>query len=452
MVNGANLDIATGLERELDWFAQVLEARIHRYLAADRADRLGEEVRAPDLSGDKTPYAQLVRHYELGADERLLVMLGLAPHVRPQVLDPFLLRNAELDRTFTEFGGVQGSHHRGCLPTGETALFLLAGNDLRQRFKAQHYFDPDHVFAAHQILVIRPADPGEPVWSGQLQLQREYLEWLTQGTASLPPFGEEFPAKPIVSREAWDNLVLRPDVMSRLDELLAWFRGGEKLMKDTPFGRRMRPGYRCLFHGQSGTGKTMAAALLAKRADRAILRIDLASTVSKWVGETSRNLARVFDRAEDQNWVLFFDEADALFGKRTQLKDAHDRYANQEVSYLLQRMDEFDGTMILATNLRDNLDTAFTRRFDSIVFFPMPGRQERLQIWSNAIDGSFKLAPAVDLPEIATRYELTGGAIMNVVRYAALMAMDQERAVIDWPYLERGIHQELSKERRSQLS
>ena len=143
-------------------------------------------------------------------------------------------------------------------------------------------------------------------------------------------------------------------------------------MNDWGMAPKLRPGYRSLFYGPPGTGKTMTACLLGKSTGRDVYKVDLSLVVSKYIGETEKNLARVFDQAQHKGWILFFDEADALFGKRSETRDAHDRYANQEVSFLLQRIETFDGIAILASNQRENLDDAFTRRFESIIYFPMP--------------------------------------------------------------------------------
>ena len=157
-------------------------------------------------------------------------------------------------------------------------------------------------------------------------------------------------------------------------------------------------------------------------------------------------MSKVFDQAESKNWILFFDEADALFGKRTRIDDAHDKYANQEVSYLLQRLELFDGIVILASNMKSNLDSAFSRRFESIIHFPMPHPSERLRLWQNGFSPKSKLDGDVDLNEIARRFELSGGSTMNVVRYCSLKVLEKGSNVIQLKDLEEGIRKELKKE------
>ena len=193
----------------------------------------------------------------------------------------------------------------------------------------------------------------------------------------------------------------------------------------------------------------MVASLLGKYSNRVVYKIDLSSVVSKYIGETEKNLEKVFVQAEEKNWLLFFDEADALFGKRTQVNDSHDRFANQETSYLLQRVELFPGVVILATNLKSNIDEAFSRRFQAVIHFPMPDKKLRYQLWRQSFSPMTQLAEDVDLKEIAARFELAGGAIMNVVRYSSLMALKRHSTKITFEDLEHGILREFNKEGRS---
>ena len=210
--------------------------------------------------------------------------------------------------------------------------------------------------------------------------------------------------------------------------------------------KKLNPGYRALFFGPPGTGKTLCANLLGKEFRKYVFRVDLSSLVSKYIGETEKNLARLFDEAEYKNWILFFDEADALFGKRTQVKDAHDRYANQEVSYLMQRIETFEGLVILASNLKANIDEAFARRFQSIVYFPYPSPDEQILIWKKAFPRKLKPATETDLHTVSQRYKLSGANIMNIVQYCCLAAMEQKQNEISMGLLTQGIQRELSKE------
>ncbi|MDB5676209.1 MAG: family ATPase, partial [Sphingomonas bacterium] len=227
-----------------------------------------------------------------------------------------------------------------------------------------------------------------------------------------------------------------------------WVEYGETLMVEWGLAQRLKPGYRCLFYGGPGTGKTLTAALLGKRYGVAVYRVDLSRVVSKWIGETEKNLATLFDHASHHNWILFFDEADALFGKRTDASSANDRHANQQIAYLLQRLEDYPGLAILATNQQNHLDEAFARRFQSSILFPMPDAEQRLKLWRDTFAAAkgVKIEAEIDFVTIARDYELAGGAIINVLRYAALMAVARTPPAIHAADLIDGIRRERQKD------
>ncbi|MCA9957909.1 MAG: ATP-binding protein, partial [Anaerolineales bacterium] len=183
------------------------------------------------------------------------------------------------------------------------------------------------------------------------------------------------------------------------------------------------------FAGESGTGKTMAADIMAHELGLDLYKIDLSSLVSKYIGETEKNLNRIFTEAATSNAILFFDEADAIFGKRSEVKDSHDRYANIEISYLLQRMETYDGVVILATNLRANMDDAFTRRLHFVVEFPFPETEDRERIWRVNVPAQTPLAADVDFHALAERFRLAGGSIRNIILAAAFLAATDGEAL-----------------------
>jgi SpoVK/Ycf46/Vps4 family AAA+-type ATPase len=171
--------------------------------------------------------------------------------------------------------------------------------------------------------------------------------------------------------------------------------------------------------------------------------------VSKYIGETEKNLSKIFDIAQHKNWILFFDEADALFGKRTAASSSNDRHANQQTAYLLQRIEDFPGIVILATNLKANMDDAFTRRFQAMIHFNMPSAEERYQLWNNAFSETCTLHPDIDLYKIAEEYELAGGSIINVLRFCALSAIRRNDSVVTKQELLAGLRREFKKENKT---
>ena len=222
--------------------------------------------------------------------------------------------------------------------------------------------------------------------SAPLQMGKDFLSYLTTGAPFKPVFGSEFPAQRISTRMDWEDLVLEKESNDRIQEILNWIHYQKLILDDWGLGKVLKRGYRSLFYGPPGTGKTLTASLLGKTAGLDVYRVDISKVVSKYIGETEKNLGNIFDYAENKSWILFFDEADALFGKRTATSDSKDRYANQEVAYLLQRIEDFPGVVLLSTNLRSNIDPAFMRRFQSLVHFPVPSAPQRLRLWRQAFD------------------------------------------------------------------
>lgn len=285
--------------------------------------------------------------------------------------------------------------------------------------------------------------------SGRLILSEEWLSKLLTAKEAAPKFSAEFPAQKVTTQMQWDDLVLNQLTLGQINDLVGWAQHNETVMQDPVLGRKLKPGYRVLFYGPPGTGKTLTAALIGKQVDKEVYRIDLSQVVSKYIGETEKNLEKLFTRTARKDWILFFDEADALFGKRTNVKDAHDRYANQEVSYLLQRVEDFPGLIILASNVKSNIDEAFLRRFHNIIHFPAPTPAERLKLWQNSLPAAFQPEASIDLAELSEKYELNGAAILHVVHSAALRSAGRKDGLLRRTDLIDAIRKEFRKQERS---
>ncbi len=238
-------------------------------------------------------------------------------------------------------------------------------------------------------------------------------------------------AKKIEPKYIWDDIVLLPDQLEQLQDICNQAKYQHLVYEKWGFASKLSlgKGLNVLFSGLPGTGKTMAAEIIANDLQLDLYKIDLSQVVSKYIGETEKNLERIFTAAENTNAILLFDEADAIFGKRSEVKDAHDRYANLEVAYLLQKMEEYQGITILTTNLRQNLDDAFTRRIRFIVEFPFPEEEYRLQIWQRIFPQEIPLSQEVDLSLLARKFKLAGGNIRNIALAAAFLAAQQEQSV-----------------------
>jgi hypothetical protein len=253
-------------------------------------------------------------------------------------------------------------------------------------------------------------------------------------------------ARKIVPRYTWQDLILPADQMGILREIIGTVRSRPTVLAEWGLGQKLvsSAGITVLFAGPPGTGKTMAAEIIAGELGLDLYKIDLSTIVSKYIGETEKNLEHIFLEAETSNTILFFDEADAIFGKRSEVKDAHDRYANIEISYLLQRMEAYDGVTILATNLRSNLDEAFTRRLQFAVDFPFPEEEERLRIWQTLLPKEAPREENLDLPLLARRYKFAGGNIRNILVSAAYLAA-ANGGKISMAHLVHGARRELRK-------
>lgn len=425
----------------IGWFGRVLTTAIQLYFQQGCDYSSIEEV-APPADGW---LEKVTGEPDISFGERVVIMLALMPHTCPQGLDIFFVQNKDFDRQYTEFGGWKGLSHGGFLPTGETASFILAGDNMEKKKNVIRMFQRDHWFYTLNILRLEGAGEGEPLLSGQLRPSEEFLSHVLLDRDYKPDYNVGFPAKLITTPLEWEDMVLDYNTAEALEEINTWIRHQHTIMEDWGLKRILKAGYRALFYGPPGTGKTLAATLLGKKNGMDVYRVDLSMIVSKYIGETEKNLAKVFDLAENRNWILFFDEADALFGKRTSTNTSNDRHANQEVAYLLQRIEDFPGTVILATNLRSNIDEAFSRRFQSAIYFPMPDEGLRAELWQKMLPKKWLGKQREELLSVAAKTELSGGSITNVVRRCALYLMATGKKALDKQTLEEALRKEEMK-------
>lgn len=435
------------LYREMEWLSLVINQVICSYLKQEGHEHHWLEIPPPELEMG-TPYAELLIDWQLSTFERIALALAMAPSLKPDTLDIFFGLNGLIDRPFTEFGGVSDKAFSGFIPTGQTLNFILSANNPDWRIYTQTILANKHRLMAEQVTQLLSVDEGVPKWAGIYQLNEEWLHYFMTGEKLRPELSASFPAHLLESPLEWRDLVLDHDVMGQVEELHAWLKYGHTLMNEWQLAKKVKPGYRAVFFGPSGTGKTLTAALLGKATGRNVYRVDLSMVVSKYIGETEKNLSRVFEAASYKEWILFFDEGDALFGKRSEGSSSNDRHANQLTGYLLQKIEDFPGTIIIATNLKTNMDEAFTRRFQSMVQFTIPGPQERLQLWQNAFNGVCELSSDVDLPAIAEQYEMAGGQIINVLRQCALVAIQKHDRSVSQDDIIASIRQEFRKENK----
>jgi hypothetical protein len=339
-----------------------------------------------------------------------MLLIALAPHAVPDLFDRAIQEKIKASGDFPEIGGVRGKNFRGFLPTGQTAVFLLAGEDRDRQMEVEQMFWSDRELAIRKILWLEDLPPGEPMLSGRVIMASDYINLFLYGMSAPPQFSTTFPARRISTHLRTEDIMMTGEIRRHYKSLQEWLQFNTSLMEEWDMKKRLKQGYRVLFYGPPGTGKTLMANVLGNETAREVYKIDLSI---------------LFARAEDKNWILFFDEADAIFGKRTSVKDAHDKYANQEVSYLLQRIEEFNGLIILATNMKNNIDEAFLRRFNDLVKFTLPNEDERREIWEKSFPGR---ADYGDIANQVKRHEISGGNIINAIHFAGIQAVRKKTA------------------------
>ncbi|EJL75835.1 ATP-binding protein [Chryseobacterium populi] len=394
-------------------------------------------------------YFSEVLNRETTHEEAAILLMALVPHVLPHFFDDIIKVLYPEGGEFPELGGVRLENHRGMLPTGETVQYILAHENIENRLKIQQLFDPSHWFFKEQIMTLDAVKEGEPLMSGRIILKPETIHLLLYGEKLKPKFSPDFPAKEVFTQLEWKDLVVNPVIQEQIHQIRLWVKHHRTLRENWGMGKHILPGYRALLYGPSGTGKTLTATLLGKEFQREVYRIDLSQVVSKYIGETEKNLEKIFTQAENKNWILIFDEADALFGKRTQTKSSNDRYANQEVSYLLQRVENFNGLIILTSNFKNNIDDAFLRRFNCLISYNKPSAVERLQLWENILPTNITLEDPDILNQLASHYELTGAQIVSAMTYACLQAIEEESTILKNSFLVKGVEAEYQKEEKT---
>ncbi|MEM7295654.1 MAG: ATP-binding protein [Pseudomonadota bacterium] len=434
---------AACIEAELAWLERVIETRLKHFFAG--SPRQPTLPAAPHHSVNTVLGGDIAR-YALGTEERIVLALAIAPHVNSAVLDPFYVKNTAIDRVFSQFGGHYGP--QGMQPTAETALFLIAGADTGARIRAMRYFDPDGYLRARLGLQMDRTDQNASTYSATLDLSVHRIVALCTGVQPQPNFSPDFPARKLSSGLDWSDLVLPPELLHQLGHMTSWLTHRQTILQQWGLGRQFSAGFKALFYGPPGTGKTLTATLLGKATGLDVYRIDLSMVVSKYIGETEKNLRTVFDMAAEQDWILFFDEADALFGARTATTSSNDRHANQEVAYLLQRIEDCNSLVILATNLRSNIDDAFFRRFQMLLGFVRPDARQRQQIWANVLR-DVPCDPGIDLTAIARDHDLSGASITNVARHASISALRRNASHVSLTDMKDAIASEMRKEGRT---
>lgn len=401
---------------EFDWLIECIQLR---FAYAKNASTKSQIIGAtpPDFSiDDKSSYAQLIQKYQFSAFERLTLAIAMARSMKPEIFEPFIDRSTGIKIISSGVGGIMNNVYQKFLPTVRTAIHIMYGENRAMQNSALSILRRSQLINLQIIRLKNVSEMESELVDMEITLTQEYFIHLLESTPPRPEFGMDFPARGIHSSYDLEDLITTSHVKKQIERIIQWNTNKDKVLKRSSSGKvKVNPGFPVLFYGPPGTGKTMAAGIIGKVCNKEVYQVDLSMITSKYIGETEKNLKRLFDKAEHQDWVLFFDEADALFGKRTNVKDSHDKYANQEMSYLLQRMESFSGLSILATNFDNNLDDAMTRRFQSKVYFGLPDKKERADLWKKLLPTGFEYDTALSMDKLSEVFKFSGANIANVL-------------------------------------
>lgn len=435
---------ANTISKELEWLDLFINRRLTCFFNPKEEF---DYPLPPNLSSDNSVCASFLKENVLEDIDRLIVIMAIARIIKPQIFDPFLLKNKTFDSHYADFGGNVDKSTGRFEPTIATAVFLCFGDNLLAKLEFIERFTSKLVFNKNEVLLLKPFEEGDNCLDQNIKLTTEYYELIVSSKPYSPKYSISFPAKELYTSLEWKDLVVNQQLRDEIEHISTWISHQHEIASNIYLNNVVNAGYKCIFYGPPGTGKTLTAALLGKMHNLKVYRVDLSQLVSKYIGETEKNLSRLFDKAENRKWILFFDEAESLFSKRTDVSDSKDKYANQQTGYLLQRIENYNGLVILATNLKPNIDKAFSRRIQSHLFFQLPQAEERYQLWKQSFSNIAEF-PQPFLKVISKDYELSGGNIKNIIQFAWLRSK-KERTTIEKNHVLAGIKKELSKDGKS---
>ncbi len=438
MFNGDTINTIT---LELKWLEKIIAQRVQ--LFQDNSDQF-EVVPFDDLSHRDDLYSKIINHYEFDYLERGVFTVAFAHFFYNQIFDSVVDLKVKYPNR-TQIGGFL-SNQTEFSPNLELICFLFTDHSIEERVACYNLFSSNSSLFRFFVLQLNDTIEQKNIWNKTFSLNQDYIQLILTGEISKPNFSLDFPAKLLTTNSRWKDLVLTDNTLNDLNEIIAWYHNEEKIRIDWGYDKVVKPGFRTVFFGPSGTGKSLTAALLGQQLGIDVYRIDITKIVSKYIGETAKNLENLFKQAENKNWILFFDEAESLFGKRTTGGSVNDKYANQEVGYLLQRIEDYPGIVIIATNLKSQMDDAFLRRFQNYIHFPQPEQDLREKLWRNSFNNGHEgIQLDIDYKKLASQFELTGGIICNVIRTCLIQMVMNNAEVIKTDDVESAVKKELSK-------
>lgn len=422
---------------ELNWVSTC----IARALSPTETTR----VPSPPALKTFTAYGKLVTELQLSDIERAVFNVALAATFSPETLAP--LAKAATDPKWTALTG--GFFRKGTtqfVPTIRSAIFLLAGSDLAKRAHVTAWLHSKQRVFTSGVVVAEPGFEQNVFLDYSISFNDQFLATVLNGESPRLDGDQGFPARRSTRKHTLSEVVLAAKTKEEIEKLRRFTRHMRTIWEMNA-SKRYRNNFISIFSGEPGTGKSHTAEAIGNEFGLPVYKVNFAQMVSKYIGETEKNLEKVFDRFDRQPCILFFDEAESVFSKRTEVTDSHDQHANNMQSYLLQKIEEFSGVVVLATNVQNlfhHFDKAFQRRIRLIASFPFPDFPERLQLWNQSIESPFAFEEGLT-EELARNYQLTGGSIFNVVSDAILDAMDRQTERISFELIEPALQDEFKK-------
>ncbi len=420
------------LNKDIEWLDALITIRCKELFLAGKAtdESFGKIPELPKIDSH-SPYGMTIKTHQLQEMDRVLLILGIASAYYPSLFRSFVQIEESSNALVIEVGGEYDKFNRTFKPTFQTALFLLAGKNLSLWAHYNAQLLEGSVLLQNDIIYNRS---DSEFIHGKIELDKAYLRYFLSGKKPRLDHGTYFPGSLYQSELTLDDIVLEPLVRTQIQPIGNYIKALESGFFSSD-QHKFKPGFIALFYGAPGTGKTMLAGILANTFGIDMYHVDLSQVVSKYIGETEKNLEVLFNRLQGKNCMLFFDEADSLFGKRSDVKDAHDRYANQEVSYLLQRIEKFDGLTILASNFENNMDDAFKRRIDLSINVIRPTEVAREALWKQYLPKNARFEDDELLEYLINEYSYTGSNIRNIMKNVAIALHSNGEAIITHPLI-----------------
>ncbi|MEM6685210.1 MAG: ATP-binding protein [Bacteroidota bacterium] len=404
-------------------------------LHAIKPNENGIDITPPDLPEDIS-YATFLRNVQPTMYERLVMALAHSFQLAPGFFKKLYIEESQNDTGIDSFGLLQHAGTNLVQPTIHTANWLADMYQIETQFLDEHHY-------LFSDMILEPLTFEPSVFCSPLVFTKK-AQYLFYGSREYTPeYSADFPAELLTTSLTKKDLILPRTTLNEVDELIYWIQHRAVFQEDKHLQKWIRPGFRGLFYGPPGTGKSLTATLIGQETNVPVYRIDLSNMISKYIGETQKNLAKVFDSAERNQWILFFDECDAILGSRSNNGSTNERGANQEIAYLLQRIESYQGIILLATNLKENIDAAFLRRFEVSIEFDMPDVATRTQLWKAIFSDQYQIEEAW-IKNLAKSYKLTGGALVNILRFVALQKQQNTDKITLYVLLE-GIRREYHK-------